>query len=127
MAPLAGPYLNMASMGSGEIIITVPYNVEPDSYVNLAVNYKLNDTVGSTYTQSVTVEFYAPDECLNAMIIEPDGFYETFFAFEQDVDITEFYRIGRYTVDKLGCGPMAYQIDDTCRKFISVAEDISTN
>jgi hypothetical protein len=75
MAPLAGPYLNMASMGSGEIIITVPYNVEPDSYVNLAVNYKLNDTVGSTYTQSVTVEFYSPDECLNAMIDEPDGIY----------------------------------------------------
>lgn len=43
--------------------------------------------------------------------------------------MTEYYRIGMYStnVTTQDCGPFNYTIDPVCSKFISVAEDLSTN
>jgi hypothetical protein len=125
---LAGELLGLVKMGAGELIITTPPNLVDDTLVSVAINYKLNDTV-SVYTQELSVEFIAPDLCNDAMIFGPDGVYESFFAFEQDVDVTEYYRIGMFStnVTTSDCGPFNYTIDPVCSKFISVAEDLSTN
>lgn len=124
---LAGDLASLVVITPGKLLVTVPENQNDDSSVDLTISYALNDTLGTTFTQDFTIEFLAPDLCLQSEIVGPAGDFQNFFAFGIDEITVDYYNIGLYSTNvsaTTDCGPLIYTIDPMCSQYISVAEDL---